>query len=194
MPNIEELMDAFGQTISEKKTRSPKAEEIYLSTMDLMYAYGQLPLNQETSMFLLVDRKSTGTYRLKTMFYGLLTMPAELQRVMELKLANHPQFYAFIENILEVTKGSEIEQISNVEKIWRNLDKENMALKLKKFNFAQNECEWLEHRIMSTGVTPLTRKTEPIEALKPPRNWNHSWGQSTVYTNIHSHWQSHPFQ
>ena len=136
MPNIEELMDAVGQTISEKKSRSPKAGEIYLSTIDLMYAYGQLPLNQKSRNFLLFDRKSTGTYRLKTMFYGLLTMPAEFQRVMEPILANHPQVYAFIQKTLEVIKGSEIEQISNVEKIWRNCDKENMALKLKKFNFA----------------------------------------------------------
>ena len=40
MPNIEELMDAVGQTISEKKSG-----EIYSSTMDLTYAYGQLSLS-----------------------------------------------------------------------------------------------------------------------------------------------------
>ena len=36
MPNIEELMDTVGQTISERKPG-----DVYFSTMDLTYAYGQ---------------------------------------------------------------------------------------------------------------------------------------------------------
>ena len=44
-----------------------------------------------------------------------------------------------------------------------------MSLKLTKSKFAQRECEWLGHQITSTGITPLVRKTEPIEALTPPR-------------------------
>ena len=45
MPNIEELMDTVGQTISEKKQG-----DVYFTTLDLTYAYGQLPLNAETSI------------------------------------------------------------------------------------------------------------------------------------------------
>ena len=48
-----------------------------------------------------------------------------------------------------------------------------MSLKLTKRNFAQKECEWLVHKITSTGVTPLIQKTEPIVALKPPRTLSH---------------------
>ena len=64
MPNIEKLMDTVGQTISEKKQG-----DIYFTTMDLTYAYGQLPLNAETSVqcnFSLIGGRSTGTYRFKT--------------------------------------------------------------------------------------------------------------------------------
>ena len=65
MPNIEELMDAVGQTMSEKKSG-----EIFSSTLDLMYAYGQLPLlSQGKSVhcnFWLVGGRSTRTYRFKT--------------------------------------------------------------------------------------------------------------------------------
>ena len=80
MPNIEELMDAVGQKISEKKSG-----EIYFSTMGLTYAYGQLPLSKDTSVhcnFSLVGGRSTGTYRFKTGCYGLTTMPVEFQRIM----------------------------------------------------------------------------------------------------------------
>ena len=44
MPNIEDLLDTVGQTISEKKPG-----DIYFTTMDLTYAYGQLLLIAETS-------------------------------------------------------------------------------------------------------------------------------------------------
>ena len=45
MPNIEELMDTVGQTISERKPG-----DIFFTTMDLTYASGQLPLSAETSV------------------------------------------------------------------------------------------------------------------------------------------------
>ena len=41
-----------------------------------------------------------------------------------------------------------------------------MSLKLTKCQFARKECEWLGHKLTSTGITPLIRKTEPIESLK----------------------------
>ena len=88
MPNIEELKDTVRQTIREGKT-----EDVYFSTMDLTYAYGQLPLSPKTSVqcnFLLVGRKSTGTYRFRTGFYGLTTMPAEFQRVLDVILLEFP--------------------------------------------------------------------------------------------------------
>ena len=48
--------------------------------MDLTYAYGQLPQNANTSKhfkFSLVGVKSKGTYRFKTVFFGLTTMGDE---------------------------------------------------------------------------------------------------------------------
>ena len=132
--------------------------------MDLTYTYGQLPLNAETSVqfnFCFIGGRSTGTYRFKTGFYGLTTMPAEFQRAMDCILAEYPQAHAFIDDILVVTKGTAIDHIAMVEKILKKLDRENMSLKLTKCKFAQRECKWLGPKITSTGVTPLVRKTEP---------------------------------
>ena len=45
MPNIDELIVSdIGQTISKRNKR-----DAFLTTMDLTYAYGQLPLNENTS-------------------------------------------------------------------------------------------------------------------------------------------------
>ena len=167
MPNIEEIMDIVGQTISERKQG-----DVFFITMDLTYAYGQLPVNENTSKhcnFSLVGGRSTGTYRFKTGFYGLTTMPAEIQRVMDAILAEFPCSHAFIDDILVISKGTKIEHIALVEKILAKLDRENMALKLEKCQFAKNTCEWLGHRITKSGITPLVRKTDPIDKLAAPK-------------------------
>ena len=135
MPNIEELVDTIKQLISEKKQG-----EVYFTTMDLTYAYGQLPLSEETSVhcnFSLVGGRSTGTYRFRTGFYGLTSMPAEFQRVMDSILNEFPKANAFIVDILVTTKGTEVEHISLVEKILRKLNRENISLKLPKCEFAK---------------------------------------------------------
>ena len=136
MPKIEELMDTAGQTISERKQG-----DVYFSTMDLTHAYGQLPLSPKTNVqcnFSIVRGKSTGTYHFRTGFYGLTTMQAEFQRVMHTILSEFPQVLAFIDDVLVVTKGTEIEHISAVEKILRKLDREIMSLKLTQCQFARN--------------------------------------------------------
>ena len=105
MPNIDELVDTIGQLISEKKQG-----EVIFTTMDLTYAYGQLPLSEETSVycnFSLVGERLTGTYQFRTGFYGLKFMPAEFQRVMDSILNEFPQANAFIDDILVTTKGTQ---------------------------------------------------------------------------------------
>ena len=137
MPNIEELMDIVGQTISERKQG-----DVFFSTMDLTYAYGQLPLSESTSKhcnFSLVGGRSTGMYGFQTGFDWLTTMPAEFQRAMHAILSEFP--CAFIDDILVLLEDTKIEHIALVEKILSKLDKENMALKLKKCQFARNECD-----------------------------------------------------
>ena len=84
-------------------------------------------------------------------------MPAEFQRVMDSILNEYPQANAFIDDISVTTKGTKVEHISLVEKILRNLNRENISLKIPK-------CD----RISETGLTPLKRKTSPIDALTTP--------------------------
>ena len=139
MQNIKEFMDTVGQIISEQKT-----VDGFFSTMDPTYAYGQLPLIPKTSVqcnLLLVGGNSTGAHRFKTGFFGVTTMPPEFQRVMDAILSEFPQARGFIDDILVVTKGSEIEHISAVEKNLRKIDKENMSLKLTKTKYGKRTGE-----------------------------------------------------
>ena len=126
MSNIDELIDGVSQIIAEKKSGN-----VYFTTLDFTYAYGQVALEQKTSEqcnFSLVGGKSTGSYRFKN---GLTSMPAEFQKVIDNLLKEFPQANAFIDDILIASKGTKIEHIALVEKILKKLDVSNVALKLR---------------------------------------------------------------
>ena len=98
-----------------------------------------------------------------------MSMPAEFQKVIDNLLKELPQANAFIDDILIASKGNKIEHIALVEKILKKLDASNVALKLRKREFAKTECEWLGYRIGESGIAPLVRKTQTIEDLKTPK-------------------------
>ena len=86
MPNIELLMDNIAQVI-----KSDKSKQTLFSTLDLRYAYSQIPLEKTTKEqcnFSLIGSNATGTYQFQTGFYGLTDMPAEFQKAIDLTLAN----------------------------------------------------------------------------------------------------------
>ena len=168
MPNIEKLMNIVGQTISERKQA-----DAFFSTMDLTYAYGQLPLSETSSKhcnFYLVGGRYTGSHRFKTGFYVLTSMPAKFQRLMDAILSEFLCEHAFIDDILAISIGSKNEHIALVENILAKLDEKKYGINIGKCQFAKNECEWLGHRITKSGITPLVRKTYPIGKLAAPRS------------------------
>ena len=72
MPNIEELISK----ISAEVTRS--IEEIWMSKIDLDYAYGQAKLTVEAAnhcVFSIIGGNFTSHYRFKKSFYGISDTP-----------------------------------------------------------------------------------------------------------------------
>ena len=84
MPNMHELIDSAAQII----TRDIPGE-VWFTSLDLKYAFSQLPLSELTSIhcnFSILSGEATGTYRFKTGFYGLTNMPREFQKAMDCTL------------------------------------------------------------------------------------------------------------
>ena len=143
MLEIDELVDGISQIIAE-----PKACDVYFTTLGFTYPYGPVALDQKISEqfnFSLVGGKSTVTYSFKNGFYGLTSMSAEFQKVIDTLLKKFPQGNAFINDILVVLKGTKIEHIALEEKNLETLEllvekilKElNTALKLRKCELAK---------------------------------------------------------
>ena len=168
MPKIKELMDGINLIIAKRKDG-----EVYFTTLDLTYAYRQVALEAKTSEqcnLSLVGVKSTGTYRFKNGFYGLTTLTAELQKVMDTLIKNFLPAHAFVDDILIVSKVTKIEDLLLIQKGLKKVDVANASLKLQKCKFAKLSCQWLGYNISNNGITPLIRKTKAIDELKPLRS------------------------
>ena len=77
--------------------------------------------------------------------------------------------FCFLDDILIVSKGSEIEQGKFVETELKKLDDENLALKISKYEFFKNQLNWLGHHLSKSGISPKFAKTEAIQNLNPPK-------------------------
>ena len=104
MHHIDWLMDNIAQTI----TQSSDEGEVLFSTIDLGYAYSQIPLDEEKAKqcnFNIVGSQITGTYRFNNGFYGLTDMPAEFQNAIDKTLYNLTNTFSFLDEIIIVTGG-----------------------------------------------------------------------------------------
>ena len=104
MPNIDLVLDNIAEVV-----KSNNKQQTLFSTLDLRYAYSQIPLDKPTreqGNFCLIGGNATVTYQLQTGFYGLTDMPAEFQKAIDLTLTNSLNTYACLGDSLIVTKGS----------------------------------------------------------------------------------------
>ena len=129
MQSIDHLIDAVANYVSE---RSTEQGTFYFSKRDLKYAYSQILLDpqlQKHCSFNILGGKATGTYRFLNGFYGLTDMPATFQKTIDVTLRNCQNKFAFLDDILVITKGNIRDRKKELDKILFLLDKENLAIR-----------------------------------------------------------------
>ena len=152
MPNVDELINGVSQIVTENKNGT-----LYFTVLDLKYAHSQIKLAADTAKqcnFNIVGGKATRTYRFLTRFYGLADTPAEFQKAMDRTINHAKNTFCFLDDILIVSKGNEIEHRNLVEAVLKKLDAENLALKLSKCEFFKQEVNWLGHHLSEVGIKP----------------------------------------
>ena len=134
MANIDLLLDNIEQVV-----KSDKSNQTLFSTLDLKYAYSQIPMDKATReqcKFSLIGGNATGTYQFQTGFYGLTDMPAEFQKAVDSTLTNCSNTYAYLDDNLTVTKGTIETYRKKLQTVLTKLDEENLAISLDKCKFA----------------------------------------------------------
>ena len=101
MPDLGNLIEMIAERLDISN------RDVWYSSVDLTYAYGQLPLHAQTAEhcnFQVIGDESTGLYPFVTSFIGLTAMPTEFQKVMNNLLVRFREVFVFIDDILIVTK------------------------------------------------------------------------------------------
>ena len=165
LPNLENLLDMVAEKLDSENG------EAWFSSVDMTYAYGQIPLHLLTAKhcnFQIIGGESTGTYRFVTGFSGLSVRPTEFQKVMDMLLAKFREVFKFIDDILIVTKGTKSEHLDKMREILKTLDDAELQLKAGKCIIAENEIEWLGFKLTNQGFLPVNSKVQGItEKLRP---------------------------
>ena len=163
MPNIDMLID----TISQHLNNTQIGQQAYFTTLGLKCAYSQLKLHHDRAKycnFNIICGESTGTYRLKTGFYGF----TEFQKTMDYTLIGLQNTYCFLDDIIIVSTGTEADHLAYFFKCLKKLDDDILRINLQKCHFAKTEIEWLGYKFTQTGISPPESKTAAILTIPPP--------------------------
>ena len=165
MPNMEELISQ----ISAKITQSDG--EIWMSKIDLDYAYGQAKLSAEASrhcVFSIIGGDFNGHYRFKKGFYGLADIPTVFQehidKVLEFKTP------VWLDDIICVTNRTIEEHERELREVLTKLQEAGYRASERKTELFKKELTWLGYLINQNGVKPIQDKADAITKLKAPTN------------------------
>ena len=154
MPNMEELLNQITVEITRDRT-----VQLFLSKIDLDYAYGQMQLSQETSrqcVFTLTGGNFSGYYTLKNRFYVL----ADILTIFQEKIDRTLDYCtpAWLEDLIVVTRGSKQDHEKKLFDILNKLEKAGYRASKKKSELFMNETNWLGHEINENGKKPNEEK------------------------------------
>ena len=102
MPNMDELLNQISSELSKNEL-----DPIWISVIDLDYAYGQMKLSPETSKhcnFAITGEKINGYYRFLKGFYGPADIPTIFQGKIDRTLGH--QIPVWLDDIIIVTHGT----------------------------------------------------------------------------------------
>ena len=164
---MEELLNQISVGITRDRTM-----QLFISKLDLDYAYGQKKLSEETSrqcVFALTGGTFSGYYRFKKRFYGLADIPTIFQGTIDRTLGYCTP--AWLDDIIIVTRGSKQDHEEKLIDVLNNLEKAGNRASKKKSEFFMKQTKWLGHEIEENGIKPNEKNLEAILKLNPPENY-----------------------
>ena len=148
MPNMEELLNQISTELSKNDP-----DPIWISVVDLDYAYGQMKLAPETSKhcnFAMTGEKINGYYRFLKGFYSRADIPTIFQEKIDRTLSH--QTPVWLDDIIIVTRGTKEEHTRKLYSVLTKLENEGYKASKKKSKFYQKETIWLGHTISQDGI------------------------------------------
>ena len=165
-------MPSMEERISIKSTEITKSDgEIWMSKIDLDYAYGQSKLSKEAArlcVFSIIGGDFTGHYRFKKGFYGVSGTPTVFQehtdKVLEFKTP------VWLDDIFCVTNGSIDDHERESREVLNKLQNAGCRASERKIQLFRRELTWLGYHRNQSRVKPIKDKSEAIAKLDALKN------------------------
>ena len=155
LPVVDDLMSAL-------------AEGKHFTKLDMSNAYLQLPLDEESQEYVVINTHK-GLFKYHRMPFGVSTAPSIFQRCMDTVLQGLPGVISFIDDIL-VTRRTEEEHIQNLDAALQRLEEVGFILKQIKCSFMQRVIDFLGYHLDEDGQHPMDDKIQAIKESPTPKN------------------------
>ena len=137
-----------------------KAEDLFaslaggtkFSKLDLAQAYQQICLDK-SSKHLVTINTHCGLFVYNRLPFGVLTEPANFQRIIDSLLQGIPNVCTYLHDIL-ITGRNDTEHLKNLEAVLAKLETAGLCLKLSKCSFMSVSVEYL----VSTPLRPRCKQ------------------------------------
>ena len=154
----------------------PKVEDLFVkltggctfTKIDLSQAYLQLPLDEESKKFVVINTHK-GLFRYTRLLFGISVAPGIFQRVMDNILQGIPGVMVYLDDIL-ITGPTVSEHLQSLETVLDRLAKAGLHVKKNKCIFMSSSVIYLGHKIDSEGLHPLPDKVRAIVEAPCPSN------------------------
>ena len=138
------------------------------SKLDLAHAYQQIPLDEASKPFVVIDTHK-GLFQYNRLPFGVASAPAIFQQAMESIRQGIEHVTLYIDDIL-VTGRTEAEHLQDLAEVLSRLEKAGIRLKKDKCAFMLKSVEYLGHIISAEGLHPTTEKIRAIMAAPTPQD------------------------
>lgn len=157
LPRIDEILDQLGRAK-------------YFTTLDLASGFHQIELEDDSKKYTAFSTNS-GHYEFQRLPFGLNISPNSFQRMMTIALSGLPPECAFlyIDDII-VIGCSVNHHLTNLETVFKALQKFNLKLNPSKCNFFCPDVTYLGHHISCEGIQPDKNKYATILNFPVPTN------------------------
>jgi len=164
------------QALAVEQYPLPKPEDLfatlaggkYFSKLDLSQAYLQVPLDEDSQCYVTINTHQ-GLYRYMRLPFGVASVPALFQKLMDTVLQGIPGVTCYIDDIL-VSGKDEKQHLHILEEVFRRLEEHGFRLKQEKWEFFTQSVEYLGHAIDQEGIRPLPSKVAAIVKAPAPTN------------------------
>ena len=136
------------------------------SKLDLSHAYQQLPLEEESKKYAVINTHK-GLFRYTRLPFGISSAPGIFQRVIESLLQGVKGVVVYLDDIL-VTGNMEEMHLKSLEEVLMRLERAGLKVKQSKCKFMQTSVTYLGHVIDADGLRPLSERVRAIKEAPTP--------------------------